>query len=102
MAFARIIWVTTYRNGPSRILSHAIMTSVTLCRRVIMACNKILLGPFLYVVTLILKVVACLTLSHLRPIIPCLRSRRPCSHPVPIFLGRPGKPGSGLGWVLDE
>ena len=37
-----MIWVTTYRNGPSKVLSHAIMTFVTLHRKVIMVCNKIL------------------------------------------------------------
>ena len=43
--------VTTYRNGPSRILLHAIITLLHRVTEVMMACDKILLGPFLFVVT---------------------------------------------------
>ena len=45
------IWVTTFANRPSCILSHAIMTLMSLEIRVIMACEKIQLGPFDYVAT---------------------------------------------------
>ena len=47
----KYLWAATYRNGLSWILSHAIMTLESRVITVIMACDKIKLGPFLYVAT---------------------------------------------------
>ena len=51
MEYINYTWVVTCRNGPSKILLHAIMTLVSRVTKAIMACDKILLGLFLHLAT---------------------------------------------------